>query len=209
MSPTVFGRSLKTVATDTEMGPVIFVIDTLDNCKESELIGLIAGLKRHVLDNKPEDSQSKIFLTSRPYDQVIDQFPAFIRAFPHIYISGEHYFEIIAEINIVVKHRVQVLQNEELKASIANHLENELLKVSHHTYLWVYIVFAYLQSHHVQQKIKSVESGIDIILPTNIFQTYEKILSKTEDIQQAQRAFCVMLASFRPLTERNQDRRTC
>lgn len=193
---------LRNVATDPETGPVIFLVDALDECKESELIELIAGLKRHFLEDKMEMSQVKIFLTSRPYDQVISQFAGFIRKSPHIHISGEHDSETIAEeVNIVVKHRVQVLQNEgKLKGPIANHLEEKLLKMRHRTYLWVYIVFAYLQSHRIQQKITSVESVVDVILPSNIFQSYEKILSKSEDIQQARKAFCAILAASRQLT---------
>lgn len=63
--------------------------------------------------------------------------------------------------------------------------EEKLLKMRRRTYLWVYIVFAYLQSHCIQQKITSVESIVDVILPTNVFQSYEKIPRKPEDIQQA------------------------
>jgi len=187
------------VINDPAMGQTIFVLDALDECKESELIDLTDKIKSIQNDG---EARARFFLTSRPYENIISQFRELIKNSPHIHIPGENESDkITQEVNIVIKHRVGLLaQKKDLSADIQSYLEERLLQMNHRTYLWVHLVFDYLEKQH----FKKAKTGIDEVfidkLPKNVNDSYAKILSRSGDIGMARKAFCIMLAASRPLT---------
>ena len=185
---------------DPETGPIVFVIDALDECDESGILNLAQMLQDHFL-NKDAASKVKFLLTCRPYTQIIYEFRKIIAAFPPIHIPGEEESEKISvEINCVIKHRVNQLATDQgLKEDVKNHLERRLLTIPHRTYLWVYMVFDHLKQGLFKKTIKGVESPIDT-LPKSVNEAYKKILSKSKDQKMVRKTLSIILAAKRPLT---------
>ncbi|KAE8332940.1 hypothetical protein BDV39DRAFT_199944 [Aspergillus sergii] len=193
----IFSRVIK----DPGMGRTVFVLDALDECKESELTDLADKIES--IQKDPESS-ARFFLTSRPYGSIMWEFRELIDESPHIHIPGERESDkITQEVDIVIKHRVGLLaRKKHLSATVQSHLEERLLQMDHRTYLWVQFVFDYLEKH----SFRKVKDGIEDVfilsdqLPTSVNDAYAKALSKSEDIHMARKAFGVVLAATRPLT---------
>ncbi|KAE8336149.1 hypothetical protein BDV24DRAFT_155374 [Aspergillus arachidicola] len=193
----VFSRVIK----DPGMERTVFVLDALDECKESELTGLADKIKSIQTD---AESSTRFFLTSRPYGNIMWEFRELIDESPHIHIPGERESDkITQEVDIVIKHRVGLLtRKKHLNATVQSHLEERLLQMDHRTYLWVQLVFDYLEKY----SFRKVKDGLDDVsilsdqLPTSVNDAYAKALSKSEDIHMARKAFGVVLAATRPLT---------
>lgn len=191
----IFSRVIK----DPAMGQTIFVLDALDECKESELVDLTDNIK--FVQNDGE-TRARFFVTSRPYENIILEFQELFDHSPHIHIPGENESDKISqEVNIVIKHRVERLaRKKRLSAPIQSYLEERLLRMEHRTYLWVHLVFEYFETHSFQKVKKGIDRVFIDKLPKDVNDSYCKILSKSEDMDMARKAFCIMLAASRPLT---------
>jgi len=86
-----------------------------------------------------------------------------------------------------------------LSDKVKDHLADRLLKITHRTYLWVYLVFDYLQKEDFKKTPKGVDSSITT-LPESVNQAYEQILKKSKEHRIVQKALCIILAAARPLT---------
>ncbi|KAJ5949947.1 hypothetical protein N7454_001531 [Penicillium verhagenii] len=189
---------LEKALNDTQAGSVIIVLDALDECAESEFENLMRNLRRNSL--QPDRGKTRFLLTSRPYEQIIDEFRGLLQSFPYIHIPGEEKsHEISQEVSHVVKYRVEYLAKEKgLSEQVKSHLAKRLLKVAHRTYLWVYLVFDYLKATIFKKTLK----GVDSIpaMPANVNEAYEQILNKSKEQDMVRRALSIILAASRPLT---------
>jgi hypothetical protein len=194
-------KILENAGKDAEAGPVIFVLDALDECLESDFRTLISMLKSQFQKHETQLGKMKFLLTSRPYDSIVYEFQELLEAFPYIRIPGEEESETISqEVNCVIRHQVNLLAKEKrLTAEIENHLEEKLLGIPHRTYLWVYLVFDYLKSQDFKKTKKGIELPITT-LPESVNQAYDKILSKSKNDGVVRKALCLVLAAARPLT---------
>lgn len=190
------------IITDPEMttkGPLVIVIDALDECSDSELRHLIDGIKGCSMSRN--GTKVKFLLTTRPYDNIITEFNDLVERFPHIRIPGEDESDMIAkEVNIVIEHRVdRLVRKHRLSPEIKKHLLNRLLEIPHRTYLWVYLVFHYFETNSFEKIKKGIDKVIDNI-PPDLYRAYHGILERSGDRDMARKAFCIILASYRPLT---------
>jgi nucleoside-triphosphatase THEP1 len=80
---TIFGNSVQ----DTLAGPLIIVLDALDECAESECEDLIRMIKSQFSSGR--SSRLRYLLTSRPYEQIMAGFMNLLKSFPDIHIPGE------------------------------------------------------------------------------------------------------------------------
>ncbi|KAJ2987980.1 hypothetical protein NUW58_g4217 [Xylaria curta] len=195
---TILGNAVQ----DSRAGHIIIVLDALDECAELEFQDLIRRIKNQFSGNQSRPSKLKYLLTSRPYDQIVSEFRAFLAAFPYVRIPGEEESDAIsAEVNRVIKYRVEILSKKKgLSDNVKGHLAQKLLEIEHRTYLWVYLVFDYLEKESFKKTSKGVDSTITT-LPRTINQAYEKILSKSkEDEPMVRKALSIVLAARRPLT---------
>ncbi|KAH6975798.1 nucleoside phosphorylase domain-containing protein [Ilyonectria destructans] len=112
---------LRNAVKDPQAGPVTMVLDALDECAESEFADLMRN--------------------------IVSEFHGLLDAFPNIRIPGEEESETISqEVNRVITHRVnQLSEKKSLSHDIKSHLEKKLQEATHRTYLWVYLVFDYLE----------------------------------------------------------------
>ncbi|KAK7178576.1 Ankyrin repeat domain-containing protein 50-like protein 1 [Paraphaeosphaeria sporulosa] len=185
---------------DPQAGSVIIVLDALDECAESESENLMRNVESQLCSNQSGHGKLKYLLTSRPYEQVVSKFRRLLDDFPRIHIPGEEESEIISqEVNHVIQNRVERLAKEkELSSKVKDHLADRLLKLTHRTYLWVYLVFEYLKEGF-KKTPKGVESAIET-LPRNVNQAYERILNRSKEHSMVRKALAIILAAGRPLT---------
>ncbi|KUL82102.1 hypothetical protein ZTR_10071 [Talaromyces verruculosus] len=182
---------------DPQAGPIIMVLDALDECMEIELEDLMRNVAGQFSSNQPSGDKLKYLLTSRPYEQVLSKF----RRFSHIRIPGEEESESISrEVNLVIQHRVEELaKKKELVDPVKNYLKYKLLEVQHRTYLWVFLVFDLLEKEHFKKTQRGIEATIEL-LPKSVNQAYEQILSKSKENSLVRKSLAIILAATRPLT---------
>lgn len=197
-------RILQNATEDPQAGPIIIVLDALDECDESEFADLMQKVESQFRNNYSSSSQSKLkyLLTCRPYEQITSQFHGLLRQFPNIRIPGEEESESISqEVNRVIIHRVkQLSEKNKFSAKISSFIKKKLQETTHRTYLWVYLVFSYLEENVA---IKKTQKEIELIItthPKNVNEAYEKILNKSENEHMVRRVLSIVLAATRPLT---------
>ncbi|KAI0972746.1 ankyrin [Xylaria arbuscula] len=194
-------KVLKDAVGDPQAGHIVIVLDALDECAESEFQDLMRNIENQFHNNQSNHNKLR-YLLSRPYEQIVSKFQHFLETFPYVHIPGEEESETISqEINQVIKYRVDKLAKEKrLAVQIKDHLAEKLLAIPHRTYLWVYLVFDYLEREAFKKTQRGIDSTI-AILPKNIYQAYENILNKSkEEDPVVRRALSVIIAATRPLT---------
>ncbi|KAH7117332.1 hypothetical protein EDB81DRAFT_243041 [Dactylonectria macrodidyma] len=195
-------KVLRNAIKDPEAGPVIMVLDALDECAELEFEDLMRNVESQFRSDHLRHGKLKYLLTCRPYDQIVSKFRGgLLDAFPNIRIPGEEESETISrEVNHVIKCRVNQLSVKKgLSSQIKSHLEKRLQGTTHRTYLWVYLVFDYLEKEDFKKTLNGVESTITT-LPRSINEAYEQILNKTKEDPMVRKALSIILAANRPLT---------
>ncbi|KAH7186845.1 hypothetical protein DER44DRAFT_801796 [Fusarium oxysporum] len=194
-------KILRNAIKDPQAGPVIMVLDALDECAESEFADLTRNIENQFRSGQSVYGRLKYLLTCRPYDQIVSKFRGLLDAFPNIRIPGEEESETITqEVNRVIARRVNQLSTEKcLSPEIKSHLEKRLQETTHRTYLWVYLVFDYLGKEDFKRTPKGVESAI-AALPRSINEAYQQILNKTKENPMVRKALSIILAASRPLT---------
>ncbi|KAK3345514.1 hypothetical protein B0H65DRAFT_208293 [Neurospora tetraspora] len=189
---------------DKDAGPTILVLDAMDECIQIEcqdLLRRISSLFRSSWPSSSGQDRLKILLTSRPYDQIVDKFHSLTDWLPNVRIPGEESSDLISEeINHVIRVRVeQFASKQKLRPNVKEALQNQLLAIQHRTYLWVYLVFEYLEDANLKKTPKGVVDAMKQ-LPKNVNEAYERILSRSMDQKMARKALCIILAAYRPLT---------
>ncbi|KAK3187339.1 Ankyrin repeat A protein 2 [Lecanicillium sp. MT-2017a] len=172
---------LESAVGDPDAGPIIFILDALDECDDLEF----ENLARRI------DSQfsSKLARFSRGLDKYA----------PAVRIPGEEESEAISrEVNHVIAHRVQNLPGD-IPQHIRAHLQQKLQEMSHRTYLWVYLVFDQLEKEGFMMTLSGVEDTL-ATLPKTVDEAYEKILSKSKEHPMVLKTLSIILAAHRPLT---------
>lgn len=185
---------------DDEAGRVIFVLDALDECKDTDRETFTGRLRKYFqLDEKARGKLS-VLLTSRPYEDTLSGLNELSSDFPNLRIPGEHEStKITEEINAVIIHRIRALeQRRGLKEGTLDFLKQRLLQIEHRTYLWMYLVFGHLEKEKLTDR--SFQKNIIENVPKNFDEAYEKILSRSTNKRHAVRIFKILLAAFRPLT---------
>ncbi|KAL6701425.1 hypothetical protein J3F84DRAFT_391972 [Trichoderma pleuroticola] len=166
-------------------GPVIIVLNALDKCAKSEFTDLMRHIESHFRNNQSSHGKLKYLLTYRPYNQIVSKFRGLLNAFPNIHIPGEEESETISQ--------------EHLSPQIKSYLEKRLQKTAHRTYLWVYLIFNYLQKEDFKKTLKGIESTIATV-PRSVNKAYKQILNKTKEDPMVRKVLSIILAASRPLT---------
>ncbi|KAL6230238.1 hypothetical protein BDW75DRAFT_234563 [Aspergillus navahoensis] len=191
-------KILRNAIGDPQSGPIIMVLDALDECSELELPDLTRNMETQFRGGQ---GKLKYLLTCRPYEPIVARFGGLLRTFPNIRIPGEEESETIShEVNHVITHRVnQLSQKKNLSSEVRKKLEEGLQKTPHRTYLWVYLVFNYLEEEGFRKTAKGAESALKTI-PRSVNAAYELILKKCKDRSTVRKVLSIILAASRPLT---------
>lgn len=185
---------------DPGAGQVIIVLDALDECAEQEFADLVQNIEEQFPLGRSAHGQLKYLLTCRPYSQIVSKFHRLLRAFPNIHIPGEDASEAIShEVDCVVAHRVDRLSEvKSLKPAVRESLERSLQQATHRTYLWVYLVFEYLEDENFKKTSKGVEEAV-ATLPRGVNEAYDRILNKSKEDPMVRKVLSLVLAATRPL----------
>ncbi|RBR25720.1 uncharacterized protein FIESC28_01473 [Fusarium coffeatum] len=194
-------KILQSSVEDPHTGSVIIVLDALDECAESDFAELMRNVEKQFHYGQAGYGKLKFLLTCRPYNQILSRFHTLLYVFPEIHIPGEEESETIAqEVNQVIRYRVnQLAMKKRFTTQIKDHLEKKLQKATHRTYLWIYLVFDYLQKHDFKRTVKGIEAVI-ARLPTSVNEAYEQILGKARKDPMVFKVLSIVLAASRPLT---------
>lgn len=186
---------------DKEAGDVIFVVDVLDECSHSDLPDFMRNI-RNLFNDDQEMPSFKFFSTGRPYEWVTRQFRDLAQEFPTIRIPGEdeeHTGLISQDIDAVIKSRVNSLANKlVLKEELKDHLSKKLCEIKHRTYLWIHLVFWFLEEHSFHKTMKGIDAAV-AKLP-NRDTAYERILELSTNPGKARKVMSIMLAVKVPLS---------
>ncbi|KAL1897649.1 hypothetical protein Sste5346_003957 [Sporothrix stenoceras] len=186
---------------DPRAGPVTVVLDALDECAMSEFRDLMENLEELFPKENDEESQLKVIMTSRPYEQILLEFQPLLQKFPHVHIPGEEESETISqEVNSVIQYRVEQLAREKhLSDKLKTILAEKFLGMEHRTYLWVHLVFDYLKDALFKKTEKGIENAISK-MPQTVNDAYESILARSRDRAEVRRILAIILAASAPLT---------
>ncbi|KAK3399725.1 hypothetical protein B0T20DRAFT_349408 [Sordaria brevicollis] len=190
---------------DEQAGSIIIVLDALDECESAEFASLVESL---TLTTRQDGV--KLFLTSRPYGDVVFPFEHcnMLDRFPHVRIPGEkddQSDKISDEINIVIQVRVdEFAEKYRLNPQLKETLWTELRKTPHRTYLWVFLVFDHLEALMSSSMLKRTSRGFKMAmtqLPRTVSDAYERMLNRSGEGARAalRRALSVLLVAQRPL----------
>lgn len=182
---------------DKDAGQVICVLDALEECKDAQCKTLTKYLKEHFLKG---DGKLKVLLTSRPYAHITSDFNELDDVFPQLRIKGEEEStKISSEISTMIPHRIKQLEKfRNMSIGSLDYITKRLQRIEHRTYLWLYLVFRYLETAKLTDKAFSKEVVENI--PVTFNDAYEKILKRCEDGQSAKKIFKILLAAHRTLT---------
>ncbi|KAH7231086.1 hypothetical protein BKA59DRAFT_322137 [Fusarium tricinctum] len=194
-------KILRNATKDPQTGPVIMVLDALDECAESEFTDLMRNVESQFRSDQLGYGKLKYLLTCRPCDQILSKFRVLLDAFPNIHIPGEEESETISqEVNHVITRRInQLAMKKRFSTQIKSRLEKRLQETTHRTYLWVYLVFDYLEKEDFKKTLKGVETAV-ATLPRSINEAYEQILNKSKEDPMVRKALTIILVASRPLT---------
>ncbi|KAK4077918.1 uncharacterized protein Triagg1_3612 [Trichoderma aggressivum f. europaeum] len=195
---------LQKATRDPEAGSTIMVLDALDECAEPEFADLVRNMESQFQSDYLSSSKNKLkyLLTCRPYEQITSQFRGLLQHSPNVHIQGEEESEIISlEVQNVITHRIKQLSEKgKFPTGILNYLERTLQETTHRTYLWVYLVFNYLEENHLFTRTQKEVELIIQTHPKSVTEAFEKILNKSENEYLVRKALSIILAANRPLT---------
>ena len=198
---TLWAILMKAVA-DKNTGPVICLLDALDECESSKRKPLIKYLSSFHRDLKTTESRLKFIVTSRPYHELIADFGMEVNDLPSIHLDGDEMSEKFKrEIDVVIKHEISRIGSarkppldDKTQASLIKRLKAQ----DNRTYLWVYLML-----QEISRSLESSERKLNRLLqaiPHSVDDAYEKILKRATDPIQANRVLGFIVAAERPLT---------
>lgn len=191
---------LASIVCNSETGQVICVLDALDECRHEDRRVLAGFVGEFFGGREMPDTDFNMVFTSRPCESIISSFGNLHQHCPTLRIPGENPLAAISEeINVVIKHRVMDLGRRlGLKDALVIHLEQRLLNIPHRTYLWIHLVFDYLEDRSFKKTDKGIDEALRT-LPSTVEDAYETILQRAHDKNFTFKAFCIVLAATEPL----------
>ncbi|KAI9744634.1 MAG: hypothetical protein M1818_002163 [Claussenomyces sp. TS43310] len=192
---------IESIAADSECDNVVFLLDALDQCDSKGRIKLIEKLKRQETSGRCGSlgSKLKIIVTSRPYWEIEKEFESLTNDVPTIELRGEEESNSIrAEVDIVIKSRIQRLAPRFASTKTQNALLQHLLGVENRTYLWIYLVLEILgkEPRIDRQVLKDFVQNT----PDTVHKAYDAILAKSSHREMARRLLHIVIGGARPLT---------
>ncbi|KAI9695039.1 MAG: hypothetical protein M1822_000656 [Bathelium mastoideum] len=191
---------LLNAAKDPRTGPVICVLDALDECETLNRKSLIKYITDCYYDSQTSKSKLKFIITSRPYYDLHMDFGW--NNLPLIHLNGDESSEKIGEeIDIVVSSEVSRISNihkPPLDQGIQESLIQYIKKQENRTYLWVHLML-----EELSRTLESSERQLTRLLkaiPRSVDDAYEKILERANDPKQANRVLSLIVTAISPLS---------
>ena len=196
----IMWKIVENICQDPECGPMIFVIDALDECESKEQKSFIEKLKRleKIQNTHGPNHHLKIIVTSRPYWEVEREFNDLVESIPGIRIEGEaHLRELRMEMKMVVHARLSRLGPQIASDAAKDQLAQGILATDNCTYLWLHFVFEKLREKPRIDK-ETAKKWLEE-LPKDVNDVYNSILMRSRDQDETKRLLQIIVAAARPL----------
>ncbi|KAL7928163.1 ankyrin repeat-containing domain protein [Trichoderma chlorosporum] len=191
-------------AQEKDAGEIICILDALDECADNQRKDLSKIISDFYGPNGEikRKANLKFLITSRPYNTIQrDLFNRLdITECPVIHLKGEGDVEIkmiAEEINLYIKHKISRL---DLTAREEIILLQGLRAVHNQTYLWVYLTLEWIETEINSKTNENEIRGFIRTLPRTVDEAYDKILSKSTDLEETKKLLHIVVAAERPLT---------
>ena len=185
-------------AASPEAGEIICVLDALDECsrnydKMMEELRKLYGTSRPAGGNK----KLKFLITSRPYDYIESYFDDFDQLLS-VRVDQKS-TQIRQEIDLFIDKKVAALAKK-VKIPDPTKISDRIKGTENRTYLWVTLIFKIIEEKQSLYSKMSRLEGLLSELPTQVSDTYERILSRSPDDKQTEIILQMIVAAARPLT---------
>lgn len=196
---------LMEAASDPDKGKITCVLDALDECRQNDRLYLIDLLSKFY--TKPRSSEAnngwlKFLVTSRPYQDVRDQFHDITSSVPTIHLRGEDENKNIRkEIDLVIHHRApQMASKYKLSEKGCSDLSEKLLSMENRTYLWLDLALRSIATSFSNSYLPEKEPIV--VLPASVEAAYQEVLDKVEVTQRdkVKLILGIVVSARRPLT---------
>lgn len=195
--------SMLDILSDPTTGEVIWVLDALDECLDSERTRLLDCLTEIYSSEERQNNTNlklKTLVTSRQYHDIEVRFRRLKGMAGYIQLDGDEKSEKISQdINRVIEYsvpRVALSLNEDDQAKVIEHLR----KLPHRTYLWLHLMLKEIEHKVVAYGTERRLATIIKKLPTSVNDAYERILKRSVDPESARMMLQIVIAAKRALT---------
>ena len=195
---------LESVAQDASAGPIVCILDALDECGEISRGELIEHITEFIASDRGQTAQLRFIMTSRPYPEIEWEFRCNIDDLDIINVRGDEdsYRMINSEVNLFIEKQVPKLFRRfrhRPSDSVQNRVIAELQGRDNRTYLWVSLVLNDL----VRTRLSQEDEILDFInhVPRNLDTTYDKLVGRIlpQHERAARSLFHIILAANTPL----------
>lgn len=188
-------------ALDQRAGPIICIIDGIDECLEQERPAFLNRLSGFLCSKDAEQSCLRFILTSRPYvsiERELSKMPQTEQI--HIHAEDEP-IHVRRDIERIINFRINELGYlKSISHQSLDKLANHLSYYAGTNFLWVTLVLDLIEESprvsdkHIQKILSNSPDKLDDI--------YEQILSRSPDPAEAKRLLHMIAGATRPLTLR-------
>ena len=200
----VLWELLLEIAQDPDANEILCVLDALDECEEHDKNVLIKSINRlySSVGENIYNGRLKFLITSRPYDDIEQQFGNLV-----IRLAGEDETELIKqEIDLVIKDRVPRLATTmKLDPTTASILQQRLLDTESRTYLWLHLILEDVIKRSLRIKTPKRMQQFFKEIPATVYDAYDHILKRSPEPDDARKLLHIILAAERPLTLREMN----
>jgi hypothetical protein len=170
-------------ARSPDNGEVVCILDALDECGRESREEFIDKLKNfYCQSHHPSNSSSKLkfLITSRPYDDLEDDFGNFSTTKYLRFDGDDKSADIGLEINLVIDERINDIAGN-FAADDRRKISERLKSMENRTYLWLYLIFETIKEKLSRYRKRSSLESLLSDIPSRVSEAYEKILSRSED----------------------------
>ncbi|KAF5010610.1 hypothetical protein FDECE_3241 [Fusarium decemcellulare] len=189
-------RILVSAAENNRAGPVVCILDGLDECQPEGQQQLLTTMN-NFFDQSNTDARLKVLITTRTLGHAKST-----ARFSVLHLGGGDnsvYESLTRDIDLVIRHRVTELKKStNLTEAEVKDLTERMTQNPKRTHLWVFLIFKYLGMCANKSPDKFKEQYKH--LPTTFNDTYDKILSRSSDPAKARKLLHIIIAATRPLT---------
>lgn len=188
---------------DPDAGPIVCVLDALDECEGSARETLIEKLAGFYLAQHKRKSNLKFLVTSRPYADIRAAFGYAVDNLPSINLEGDKESASIGkEIDLVIEYEIpRITRGRSLDKETQEFLVKHLKSMDNRTYLWLHLIL-----DEIQRSLESSQRQLRKLLkeiPSSVDTAYERILNRVTNSKLVKRArglLHVVVSAERPLT---------
>ncbi|KAI8630712.1 hypothetical protein F5Y19DRAFT_32450 [Xylariaceae sp. FL1651] len=190
-------------ATSSDTKEIICVLDALDECEEisrQEIIRTLRGFYSHNKNLSSQSSKLKFLVTSRPYDDLERAFQKFPATVAYLRFDGDEKSKQIGqEIDLVIDAKVQDIAAG-FTPDDRQKISKRLKSMENRTYLWLHLTFKIIEGRPTKYGRRSDVEKLLSDIPSEVFDAYESILSRSRDPLRAEMLLQIVLAAEQPLT---------